>query len=433
MSRFTRRQFVGSSVAGAAVLGANGIMPRPTRAASANETLSVALIGTGGRSRSYLDPLLSRSDTVVAAICDPDENRMGQMAETLDKAKGWKPARHSDFRRLLDDKSIDVVFIATPHHQHCPIAIPAVLAGKDVYVEKPASHVFREGRLLVEAAKKHGRIVQHGTQMRSSEVTAKAGEVLRSGLLGKVKTTKAWNVQRHSHGPAVADTPVPKGVNYDAWLGPAPARPFNPKRFHSGWGWYRDYGNGDIGNDGVHDIDMARFGLGDPGHPVRITAHGSKIDLTGEREYPDNMMVAYQFADDKVLLYEDRGWTPYGMYGYDSGNAFYGTEGWMLFTRRGYFEVRLGRKEEPGPTMRGGAGMPDHVTNFLECVRSRKQPAASADVAHLTCALVHLGEIAYRLARVLHFDPATETFTGDAEAASMLTKEYRDPWKLPAV
>jgi predicted dehydrogenase len=308
-----------------------------------------------------------------------------------------------------------------------------VIAGKDVYVEKPASHVLREGRLLVEAAKKHKRIVQHGTQMRSSEVTAKAREILQSGLLGKVKMSKAWNVQRHSHRQPVADSEPPKGIDYDAWLGPAPKRPFNANRFHGNWQWYRDYGNGDIGNDGVHDIDMARFGLGDPGQPIRITAHGSKIDLVGEREYPDNMMVAYQFADDKVLIYEDRGWTPYGLHGYDSGNAFYGTEGYMIFTRRGYFEVRLGRKEEPGPTMRGGAGMPEHVTNFLECVRTRKQPNASAEVAHLTCSLVHLGEIGYRVGRVLHFDPATERFQNDDEANGMLSKEYRKPWVMPEV
>jgi predicted dehydrogenase len=402
-----------------------------SRSALANDTMAVAIIGAGGRCRSFFDPLFRRSDVTVAAVCDPDENRMGQTAEQIEKATGQKPAKLSDFRRVLDDRSIDVVFIATPHHWHSPIAIPAVMAGKDVYVEKPASHVFREGRLLVDAARKNNRIVQHGTQMRSSEVTAKAGEILQSGLLGRIRMSKAWNVQRHSHRQPVADGEPPKGVNYDMWLGPAAKRPFNANRFHGNWQWYRDYGNGDIGNDGVHDIDMARWGLGVTSHPVQITAHGSRTDLEGEREYPDNMMVAYQYADDRVLIYEDRGWTPYGLHGYDSGNAFYGTEGYMIFTRRGYFEVRLGNKEQPGPTMRGGAGMPDHVTNFLDCVRSRKEPNANAEVAHLTCGLVHLGEIAYRVGRVLHFDPDRETFHGDSEATALLTKEYRKPWTLP--
>lgn len=431
MSEVTRRRFIQSSMSGAAAVTAAAVS-RAVIAGSPNDKIGVALIGCGGRSQSYLDPLLSRKDVEIVAVCDPDQSRVGKMAEHLAKAGGRSPTKFDDFRRVLDDRSVDVVFIATPHHWHSPIAVPAVLAGKDVYVEKPASHVFREGRLLVDAARKQKRIVQHGTQMRSSEVTAKAAEVLKSGLLGKVKITKAWNVQRHSHRQPVADSPPPAGVDYDKWLGPAPLRPFNANRFHGNWQWYRDYGNGDIGNDGVHDIDMACFGLGVTTHPVRITAHGSKIDLTGEREYPDNMMVCYQYADDKVLIYEDRGFTPYGLYGYDSGNAFYGTEGWMLFTRRGYFEVRLGRKEEPGPTFRGSAGMPTHVQNFLDCVRSREQPNASAEIAHLSCGLVHLGEIAYRVGRVLNFDPQSESIQNDGEAAAMLTKEYRQPWRLPA-
>lgn len=431
MSHVSRRRFIQSSMSGAMAVTAAATLSRAVAGDSPNDKVGVALIGCGGRSQSYLEPLLSRKDVEIVAVCDPDQSRVGKMAEHLAKAGGRSPVKFEDFRRVLDDKSVDVVFVATPHHWHSPIAVPAVLAGKDVYVEKPASHVFREGRLLVDAARKQKRIVQHGTQMRSSEVTVKASEVLKSGLLGKVKITKAWNVQRHSHRLPVADSSPPAGVDYDRWLGPAPLRPFNANRFHSNWQWYRDYGNGDIGNDGVHDIDMACFGLGVTTHPIRITAHGSKVDLTGEREYPDNMLVSYQYADDKVLIYEDRGFTPYGLYGYDSGNAFYGTEGWMLFTRRGYFEVRLGRKEEPGPTLRGTAGMPTHVHNFLDCVRSRQQPNASAEIAHLSCGLVHLGEIAFRVGRVLNFDPQSESIKGDNEAAAMLTKEYRQPWGLP--
>jgi len=275
--------------------------------------------------------------------------------------------------------------------------------------------------------------VQHGTQMRSSEVTAKARQIIQSGLLGEVKTTKAWNVQRHRHGPAVPDALAPKGVNYDLWLGPAPKRSFNPNRFHGNWGWYRHYGNGDIGNDGVHDIDMACMGLGVDRLPIRITAHGSRIDLEGEREFPDNMMVTYQFDNNKVLIYEDRGWCHYGMDGFDSGNAFYGTKGYMIFSRRGYFQVYLDQKGTKGPAMRGGAGNNEHLQNFLDCIRFGKQPNADALTAHLSCALVHLGEIAYRVQRVLHFDPKTETIINDKEANAMLTKQYRKPWDLPRI
>ncbi|MBI3461970.1 MAG: gfo/Idh/MocA family oxidoreductase, partial [Planctomycetes bacterium] len=191
----------------------------------------------------------------------------------------------------------------------------------------------------------------------------------------------------------------------------------------------------DIGDDGAHDLDMARWGLGVKTHPVRITAHGSAVDHVGEWEYPDNMFVAYQYADGKVLIYEERAWTPYGMHGFDSGNACYGTEGYMIFSRRGYFQVYLGPKEEEGPGMgsRGRVGQPApaHMANFLDSVRSGREPNAPADVAHLSCGLIHLGEIAYRLGRVLRFDPETETFPGDAEANALLTKEYRSPWTVP--
>jgi len=422
----TRRRFLSRASKAALLCAAPAV---GWAGAPPSEVVRAAVIGVRGRGRSFFD-LGGRKDALLAALCDVDKRTLGEAAESVEKSTGARPAVHSDFRRLFEDKSIDAVFVATPHHWHSPIAVRAIEAGKDVYVEKPASHVFREGRLLVEAARKRGRIVQHGTQMRSSEVTARAGEVLASGLLGKVKMAKAWNVQRHRHPDEVPDSDPPEGVDYDMWLGPAPERRFNPHRFHGGWNWFRDYGNGDIGNDGAHDIDMARWGLGVTTHPVRITAHGSRVDLTGVREFPDNMSVAYHYEEGKVLLYEDRGWTPYGLHGFDSGNAFYGTEGYMIFSRRGYFQVYMGQKEEPGPSLRGGAGMPEHVAGFLQSVKTRKEPSASAEVAHLSCGLIHLGEIAYRVGRVLRFDPRAERILDDPEADRMLTKEHRAPWGM---
>ncbi|MBI3682677.1 MAG: Gfo/Idh/MocA family oxidoreductase [Acidobacteria bacterium] len=402
--------------------------------AAPGDRVSVAVIGVNGIGHNHIRNFVKRSDVLIATICDIDQSVAERAGQTVLKATGRTPKLEGDFRRVIEDKSIDAVVIATPHHWHVPMAIRAMQAGKDVYLEKPASHVFREGRLLVDAVRKYNRILQHGTQMRSSEVTAKAGQVLSSGLIGSVRMSKAWNCQRHKHRAPVPDTSAPSGVNYDLWLGPAlPKGGFNSNRFHGNWNWYRDFGNGDIGGDGVHDLDMARWGLGVTTHPVRITAHGSRVDstLTGEREFPDNMTVAYHYEEGKVLLYEDRAWTPYGVYGFDSVNAFYGTEGYMIFTRRGYFQVYLGAKEEKGPGMRGGNGHPEHLYNFIESVRTRKQPAANAEVAHLSCALVHLGEIGYRVGRVLRFDPKSEKFLDDREADSLLTKKYREPWGVP--
>ena len=371
----------------------------------------------------------------MAAICDVDAGRLGEAAAESRRPRAEAPATHAeDFRRILDDKAIDAVV----RRHAAPLALPRspcarLQAGKHVYVEKPASHVYREGQLLVEAAEKSQahRAARHADALQRGHGQG-AARCSTSGVLGEVKMAKAWNVQRHSHRPPVPDAAPPKGVNYDLWLGPAPKRPFNPNRFHGNWQWYRDYGNGDIGNDGVHDIDMACMGLGVDRLPVRITAHGSRIDLTGEREYPDNMMVTYQFDNDKVLIYEDRGWTPYGMHGFDSGNAFYGTKGYMIFSRRGYFQVYLGRKEEP--RARPCTATPASAAAPGELPRLRPRRGSSRTPPRrrpTSCALVHLGEIAYRTERVLHFDPATERVTGDKEADALLTKEYRAPWGLP--
>jgi predicted dehydrogenase len=428
----TRRSFLSSSLGVAATACTSG------RVLGASERVNVAVIGVNGMGHFHVRTLAASPDARIVALCDVDPAPLGRAAKTVKDATANEPALVPEFRKVLDDKTVEAVVVATPHHWHMPIALRALAAGKDVYVEKPASHVFREGRLLIEAAVRHKRIVQHGTQMRSSEVTAKAAEVIASGVLGEIKATKAWNCQRQVPPKKVPDGKVPAGVNYDLWLGPAPERPFNANRFHRNWQVFRDYGNGDIGNDGIHDIDMARWGLGVTTHPVKITAHGGRADLEqGVREYPDNMQVAFEYADGKVLIYEDRQWTPYGLHGVDSGNAFYGTKGYMIFSRRGYFQVFLGEKEEKGPALgepgRVSQPAPVHMANFLDCVRSRKTPSAPAEVAHLSCALVHLGDIAYRTGRVLKFDPKTETFPDDRDATALLTKEYRKPWDVADV
>ena len=436
--RSDRRTFLTYAAASATAVTATALLPGRRAVAGPNERIALGIIGCGGMMGGHVRALIERKSQVAfTALCDVDENRLDSTASTIATAQSTKPRLSTRYEDVLDDKSVDAVIIATPHHWHVPIALRALAAGKDIYLEKPASHVFAEGRLLIEAARKHDRIVQHGTQMRSSPVTRLAGEILDSGILGEVKVAKAWNVQDRGVRAPVADGSPPAGVDYDRWLGPAPKRPFNANRLHNYWRVFRDYGNGDIGDDGVHDIDMACWGLRATTHPVRVTAHGSTLHMRGDREYPDNMMVTYQYADDKALIYEDRLFTAYGMHGFDSGNAFYGTEGYMIFSRRGYFQVYLGPKSEKGPgvpkDVRGnaGRGYDEHMENFLHCVRTREQPIADAEVAHRTCALVHLGEIAYRTSGRIDFDPETETIRNNSEAAAMLTKEYRRPYGLP--
>ena len=274
--------------------------------------------------------------------------------------------------------------------------------------------------------------------MRSSPVTAKAEKLLAEGIIGDVKVARAWTAEMRRVAKPVSDSTPPSGVDYDRWLGPAPSRPFNSHRFHRTWRMFRDYGNGEIGDDGIHDLDMATWGLGIKTLPKQITARGSRMMLHGHAsEYPDNMVVNYEYPDGKLLIYENYPFTAYGLHGFDNGNVFYGTEGYMIFSRRGAFSVFLGPKAQPGPTegkdIRTQRGYTEHMTNFLDAVRNRTATRASAETAHRSCALVHLGEIAYRTRGQLDFDPKTEQFVACDEANEMLTKKYREPFGLPNV
>ena len=271
----SRRRFI--STASAAIAGAT-LAPRVLRSQSKTNRPTSAVIGVGGRGNGIAQTAVDYSD--VLALCDVNESRAASIAR-VPKFRKKPPKVLTDFRRVLDDKAIDAVFIATPHHWHTPIAVRALEAGKHVYVEKPASHVYAEGRLLIKAARKAKRIVQHGTQMRSSEVTMKAEEVLKNGLLGEIKLSRGWSIEPRIHPPPVPDSKSPEGLNYETWLGPAPRRPYNRNRVNR-WRWYRDYGNGEMGDDGIHDIDLAVWGLGVDSMPVKIAAHGANINLKGE-------------------------------------------------------------------------------------------------------------------------------------------------------
>ena len=232
------------------------------------------------------------------------------------------------------------------------------------------------------------------------------------------------------------DGTAPDGVDYDRWLGPAPMRAFNPYRFHGTWRMFRDYGNGEIGDDGIHDLDMAAWGLGIDTLPQQITARGGRMMLVDHAsEYPDNLNVTYEYPDGRLLVYENYPFTAYGMHGFDNGNVFYGTEGYMIFSRRGAFSVFLGPKSKPGPTegreLRGKTGYPEHMADFLTAVRERTPTRANPEVAHRSCALVHLGEIAQQTRGRLDFDPAKQQFVDCDAANQLLTKKYREPYVLP--
>ena len=437
-----RRQFMQRSTEAVATVAVAAALGRAPLFANDDKPPKVRLgiIGCGGIMTHHVQGLVARREAVsLAWLCDVDPAQIEKMNALVTREfQAAQPKRTSRFEDLIEDKDIDAVIIATPHHWHAPIALAAMQAGKDVYIEKPISHVFNEGLLIIAAAKKYGRVVQQGSQMRSSPMTEKAGQLLQEGIIGKVKVARAWTAETRTIEKPLPDAMPPAGVDYDRWLGPAPQRPFNPQRFHQTWRMFADYGNGEIGDDGIHDLDMAAWGLGIDTLPKQITARGSRMLLDGHAsEYPDNMNVTYEYPDGRLLIYENYPFTAYGLHGFDNGNVFYGTEGYMVFSRRGAFSVFLGPKGIPGPTegkeLRGERGYAEHMAEFLNAVRNRTPTRAAAEVAHRSCALVHLAEIAFRTRGRLDFDPVNEKFIDCDEANQLLSKKYRAPFGLPDV
>jgi predicted dehydrogenase len=305
----------------------------------------------------------------------------------------------------------------------------ACQAGKDVYVEKPISHNVVEGRRMVEAARYYRRVVQAGTQSRSGRHFQEAVEYLRSGKLGKVRVAKAINTQRRENIGKKTDGKAPEGVDYDMWLGPAPKRPFNENRFHYNWHWFWDYGTGDLGNDGVHQIDVARWGLG-VAAPVAVTSSGGKLFFDDDQQTPDTQVATFEF-DGCMLVYEMRLWSPYKEHGFENGNVFYGDEGYMLLGGNGWRV--FGPNDQPGPTSMPTERDNTHLQNFIDCIKSRARPNADVEEGHLSSLLCHLGNIAHRTGRRIRFDPSRETIRDDRDASRLLTRDYREPWTLPKV
>jgi predicted dehydrogenase len=370
-------------------------------------------------------------DASVECLIEVDERVLGRAVEAVEQAGRKRPRVVGDLRRALEDKSIDAVVVATPDHWHAPAAILACEAGKDVYLEKPCSHNVREGRLVVEAARRHHRIVQHGTQGRSRESTRRAIEYVHSGKLGRVLMAKAWDVQKRRDIGRKPDSPPPPQVDYDTWVGPAPLLPFNENRFHYEWHWHWNFGTGDAGNDGAHQIDMARWALGVQ-TPDEVAGLGRKLCFDDDQQTPDTLNATFSYPG-KLLMFELRIWNPYGMGGAQNGVAVYGTDAMLeiaKWDREWGFKVwdrdgKLALHEK-------AAGEDEaHVRNFLDCVRSRRAPNAEIETGHHSALHCHLANIVARTGRAIRFDPATETIPGDAEANRLLGREYRRHWGTP--
>jgi predicted dehydrogenase len=371
----------------------------------------------------------SNPNSVVTQICDVNENLFADTVKKLGDIQGVDPKPVQDLRRVMDDKSIDAIAVATPDHWHALATIWGCQAGKHVYVEKPISNNVFEGWQEIQAARKYDRLVQVGTQSRSMPHYREAIEYLRSGKLGKVHAAKAWNSQLRRRVNAVADSAVPKGIDWDIWQGPAPEHPYNENRYTYGWRWLWDYGTGDMGNDGVHDLDIARWGLG-VDYPTAVQCMGAKLQFDGDiQETPDTQYVTFNFPENKVLIYEQRLWSPYHQEGFENGVAFYGNSGYMLIGRAAWKVVEKGNKVVIDRTA-DRSDMP-HIENFVSAIKSKGSLNCDIEEGYKSTLLAHLGNLAFRLGKPLSFDPATQTFVGDPDANAYLKRAGRKPFVIP--
>ncbi|MCS6849814.1 MAG: Gfo/Idh/MocA family oxidoreductase [Gemmataceae bacterium] len=439
----TRREFLATAGAVAVAAAAS--------AKDANSRLRVALVGLGGRATAHIRCLLelARENVELAAVCDVDSDLLRSRVEEIEKKTGKKPAAYDDMRRVFDDKSIDAVSFSTPNHWHCLGTIWACQAGKDVYVEKPLSHNIHEGRVTVEVARKTGRLVQHGTQCRSSPNIRQAIEQLHKGVIGRVYMARgmAYKV-RPSLGKIPTGQP-PASLNLDRWCGPAPLNNYAVKLKAGQWHCLWDYGNGEIGNQGVHQMDIIRWGLKLDEHPSKVQSMGGLYVNKGDQQTPGVQVASFQYRNRDLLVdFAVRDWyTPCeggigDQYPFvDNRNAvgviFFGTEGYLIIPDYSSYYTFLGPKREPGPSASDRSDpMVDlpHFRNFIAAVRSRKASDLTADVeeGHKSSVMCHLANIAYRLGRTLEFDPEKERFVNDAEADKHLSRVYREPYVLPA-
>jgi predicted dehydrogenase len=452
MEHINRRTFLKKTTAASAgVAVGQSAIAKSSKRFDLNDTINIAVIGIRSRGKDHYRALAKIPNVRIAALCDIDQRLFPEAVDEVKELTGYKPKTVNDFQDVLSDDGIDAVSIATPNHWHALQTIWACQAGKDVYVEKPVSHTILEGRKMVEAARKYSRVVQTGTQSRSSVATLQAMDFLGEGGLGEIYMTKGLCLKPRGSIGHVKNSEIPEGVNWDAFLGPAPYRPFNLNRFHYKWHWFWDTGNSDLGNQGIHQTDIGRWALGKYTHPVRIQGLGNFFIWDSDQETPNIQILEFEYEDGSILHFEVRGLGTNAEAGLRIGNLVFGSKGWMSFTseeegkcKAYYSDIKLmesgfsSYKEEEGPVFTSEDPVTkdavlNHFKNFIDCVRSRRWQDLNADIleGHLSSSLCHLGNIACRLKRSLKFNPHAEMFIDDREADSYLNKTYRAPYTLP--
>ena len=452
MTAINRREALKTTaITAAATFAAPAIL----RGQNLNNKLRVAIVGMGGRSRSHAECLVELEKDPAAGIefvgvCDCDEAKRMSAQKKWSEQSGHAIQVYDDMRRVLDDPSIDAVTFATPNHWHALNVIWGCQAGKEVYVEKPGSHNIFEGRKMVEAARKYDRIVQHGTQCRSSPNIVEGIQKLHDGVIGDVYFARGIAYKIRTNLGQHAPRPVPLGLDWNAWCGPAPVHEFSNFQ-HRRWHWIWDYGNGEIGNQGVHQMDILRWGLKLDTHPVQASSAGTnymqeKVHQSSA-ETPGILSTSLKWENGQMVEFEVRDWYtnteagfrdkyPFVQKDFPVGTIFLGTEGTMIFPDYSSYYTFLGPHREAGPSA-SEAGNPisnlPHFRNWVRAVRSRSREDLTAEIehGHMSSALCHLANISYRVDRTVHFDPQQETFIHDADADALLTRPERERFAVP--
>lgn len=426
MQTTDRRTFLKGAGMGAAALSL-GAAPVY---AGGSDRMKVAVIGPGGMGSAHTGLLARRKDVEVAYVCDVDQRRL-ERAKEMVQAGGTTPKAVKDMREILSDKEVEAVFIATPDHWHAPAAVLALEHGKHVYVEKPMCHNIREGRFTVDAAGRSGKRLQVGTQSRSTGFVREAIDRIHSGEIGEILVAKAWNSQLRGSIGKVKPSEPPDSLDFDLWVGPAKKVPYRSNLLPGKWRWFYDFGCGDIGNDGVHDIDVALWGLGVKTHPSTAACLGRKCFFDDDQEFPDTQYAVFEYAAENgkrptQLIFEQRIWSPYKQEGYENGAAFYGTKGLLILGHSEGFRL-YGPRNKPIAEKTGRVDLPAHHQNFFDSIRSGDQKLnADVHAGHRAAAIVHLANISARIGRTLPFDPETETIPNDKEASEHLGRTYRE-------
>ena len=434
----SRRDFIKNSGSATAGIGLAATFSGAMASCAPSDKIRVGLVGCNGMGFADLAAFLGNPQVECIALCDIDESVLNKRAADVEKIRGKKPANlYKDWRKLIENKDIDVVIVGTPDHWHCLIMTASCQAGKDVYCEKPLGNSIEECNLMVKAAQKYKRVVQVGQWQRSDPHWLSAVDFIRSGKLGKIRLVRVFSYQGWCPSiPVLADEPVPAGVDYDMWLGPATKRPFNRNRFHFTFRWFWDYAGGLMTDWGVHLLDYALYGM-DVTTPKSIMAMGGKYGYPDDAcETPDSLQTIYEFNGFNVMWDHAIGIDD-GAYGRNHGLGFVGENGTLVVDRNGWEvipEIVSNQKRMEAVAMQKGTGegLKNHVKNFLDCVKSRNPNTnASVEIGAHIAKFSHLGNIAYRSGKKLAWDGTH--FTNDEEANRYLIPSYREPWKLPQI